>query len=471
MIQHDSHEKLPRVDGECRILDETIPTKQLPSHLRATTSRKHASSRVHRKRSIQVTNNFQDQDALFLLLQQHGRHLIEEMAFSMRPKAALGREPEPESTSGTTNKTLISRAARDLLSGSLTGPSLRRIDLECDFELQTEETTKFELEINRVFRQPREEEALLQLEAEDPQRRLLADAWASLSQDTVVRELSVDSLVPIWTSSFHSVAFRELLGRLETLDISIFGSKKGYRCINTVPSYVDSLQSILKVLFLHSGALTSLSLHASQQAPLGARGQYHIPLSLKATQLPGLRHLSLKNCFIGFELAHFINGHTHTLETLELHNCYGYRGMGDSDATSGMSWATFLALITRPGMKLQRFIIADRHIPLTADDERMVTYDVENADEPKDVRDVRRAQRKNPKLRLFLYGFLRDYSGELWMNKEAILASFDGEDDQRAFVRLMGVVVKNGQGPKGGEELAPDKTRPLHTVEVIELPA
>lgn len=370
-----------------------------------------------------------------------------------------------------TGKQPISVAAKDLLSGKLTGPNLRRIDIECDFEIETQETAKFEQEVNRVFQQSKEEEALLQLEAEDTQRRLLADSWTALAQNTAVRELSVDKLVPIWTSAFHSNDFRSLLGRLESLHINLFGARKGYRSINTVPAYIASLQSILKVLFLNSGSLTSLSLHASQQAPLGAHGNYHIPLSLKATHLPSLQHLSLKNCFIGFELAHFINAHANTLETLELRNCYSYRGTGDGAGGGGMSWATFLSTITRPTMKLRRFVIADSHIPLTFDDERLKKYDVKSANEPEDVKNVRRAQMKNPNLRLFLYGFLRDYSGELWMNKEAILASFDGEDDQKAFDELSRIVHKNDEGSHGGEAPAATKATMAPSVDVVELPA
>ncbi|KAJ4415148.1 hypothetical protein N0V82_007518 [Gnomoniopsis sp. IMI 355080] len=361
-------------------------------------------------------------------------------------------------------------AARELLSGKLTGPNLRRIDIECDFEIETKETAKFEQEVNRVFQQSKEEEALLQLEAEDPQRRILVDSWTALAQNTAVRELSVDRFVPIWTSAFHSRDFRALLGRLESLHITLFGAKRGYRSINTIPAYVASLQSILKVLFLNSGSLNSLSLHASQHAPLGAHGHYHIPLSLKATHLPGLQHLSLKNCFIGFELAHFINAHANTLETLELHNCYSYRGTGDSAGAGGMSWGTFLSTITRPTMKLRRFVIADTHIPLTISDERLKTYVADTANEPEDVKNVRRAQMKNPNLRLFLYGFLRDYSGELWMNKEAILASFDGEDDQKAFDELNSLVRKNDEDAKGGEDVPATKAKLAPSVEVVELP-
>lgn len=458
-------EELP-ADALYRIIQELdkISGSKRPTS-RASTSCRHASSRLHRKRSIVVTNTFNDRDALLLSLSQHGKHLIENMAFCIRPKSLQhGNMPDA-------GKPPLSGAAKELLSGDLTGPNLRRIDIECDFEIETEQTAKFEQEVNRVFQQSKEEEVLLQLETEDPQRRLLAEAWTALAQNTAVRELSVDKLVPVWTSSFHSNDFRALLSRLESLHINLFGAKKGYRSINTVPAYIASLQSILKVLFLNSGSLKSLSLHASQQAPLGARGNYHIPLSLKATQLPGLQHLSLKNCFIGFELAHFINGHANTLETLELHNCYSYRGTGDGPGTGGMCWATFLSTITRSTMKLRRFVIADAHISLTINDERLKMYDVETANEPEDVKNVRRAQMKNPALRLFLYGFLRDYSGELWMNKDAILASFDEKDDQKAFDELMRVVYKNDQGSKGGEDLAAPKVQMAPTVEVVELPA
>lgn len=383
------------------------------------------------------------------------------MAFSIRPKL-LDADKALDA-----RRPLISSVAKDLLSGQLNRPGLRQLDVECDFQIGTNNTIEFEREVVKLFQSPREEEALLQLEAEDYRRRLLADTWTALGQNGSVKDLSVDRFVPVWTSAFHSAEFRGLLERLESLHVNIFGSKNGHRCINTVPVYVDSLRSILKVLCLHCSELRRLSLHASQHAPLGARKHYHIPLSLKATQLPKLRHLSLKNCFIGFELAHFIN--SHALETLELRNCYGYRGTSDTDGSGGMAWAPFLTKITKPGMKLRRFEIDDDHIPATIDDQRLKDYDPSKANEPQDVKNIRRTQKSRPNLRLFLYAFLRDYSGELWMNKEAIVASFDAEDDQLAYEALMKIVRQNCDGSQGGGASLSEKGALVDPVKVVEL--
>lgn len=469
------------------------PTVDIQPHLLPEQQVGHISSRKkrdlrgndaagrHPNRSIRVTDTFHDKDALHLTLDQHGKHLIEKMAFCIR----LRNLSPDDTTTNTGNPTLLSAAARDLLSGRLTGLNLRHIDIECNLEKQEasgakEKAAKFERdELDKIFQQPKEQEPLLQLEAENPRRRLLADTWSALALNPTVRELSVDRFVPIWASSFHSTRFRSLLGRLERLDVTIFGSKDGHRCINTVPAYIDSLQSILKVLFLHCASLTRLSLHASQHAPLGGRGHYHIPLSLKATQLPRLEHLSLRNCFIGFELAHFLNGHANTLVSLELQNCYSYRGACDTDGTGGgMQWAPFLEMITRPGMKLRQLDIYDHYIPLTIDDGRLATYDPETANEPEDVKEVRRAQKKNPKRRLFLYGFLRDYSGEPWMNKEAILSSFEAGDDQWAYDRLMAVVRQNATKGLDGRKCDDDHNVVSEkncsikdSVEFVELPA
>lgn len=480
---HHHHHQTPAqqlpVDVQSRIILHELNriSKRRPVQEKFSSSRKHASTRGYTNRSIRVTNDFGDKTALLLLLDQHGRHLIEKMAFCIRPK------PLDADEALDADRSAISPAARDLLSGRLTGPNLRRIDVECSLDVGADrDTARFEREVNRAFRHPRDDpEALLQLEAEDPRRRLLADTWAALAQNATVRELSVDRFVPAWTSAFHSAGFRELLRRLETLRVGIYGARNGHRSINTVPAYVDSLQSLLKVLFLHGSELRRLSLHASQHAPLGARGHYHIPLSLKATQLPRLRHLSLKNCFVGFELAHFINGHAGTLETLCLHNCYSYRGAGTGEAAGaggegsggggGMAWAPFLAMITRPGaMRLRRLELRDDHIPLDAGDRRLRAYDPATADEPDDVRNVRRAQQADPRLRLFLYAFLRDYSGELWMNKDAILASFDAGDDQRAYEALMAVVRANADGPREGGDGLSEKKPAVESVEVVELP-
>ncbi|KAI3397173.1 hypothetical protein diail_11147 [Diaporthe ilicicola] len=393
-------------------------------------------------RSIRVTESLNNKEALLLTLQQHGKHLIEDLDFCVRL-----RELDKQDSRIGPGKPGVSTAAQEILGGTHT-PNLRRINLQYEFELGTSDGPNLTPDV-KAFEQPRDEDTLLQLENDQTWRRLLADTWSALAANRTATHLSMKSFVPVWSSAFHSAEFRQLLARLERLDIQVSGMKNGHRGINTVPAYNDSLQSLLKVYFLHASSVRRLSLHASQQAPLGARGNYyHIPLSLKATQLPALEHLSLKHCFVGFELAHFINGHAGTLRTLELHNCYAYRGPNDGPGAEagGMQWARFFALINRPGTSLRRLAISDDHIPLTIDDPRLAAYDPDTANEPGDVKNVRRAQRRDPRKRLFLYAYLRDYSGELWMNKDAIVASFETGDDQWEYAALMARVDGNAGG-------------------------
>lgn len=388
-------------------------------------------------RSICVTESFNNKEALLLTLQQHGKHLIEELNFRVRLKDLDNQDRR----SIGPGKPGVSTAAQEILSGTHT-PNMGKINLDYDFELGTLGGNAVEPDM-KAFEPPRDEETLLQLENDQTWRRLLADTWSALAANHTATHLSMKSLVPVWSSAFYSTEFRHFLSRLEGLDIHVAGMMNGHRAINTVPAYNDALQALLKVYFLHASSVRRLSLHASQQAPLGARGHYHIPLSLKATQLPALEHLSLKNCFAGFELAHFINGHARTLKTLELRNCYAFRGTYDGPDGSGMQWARFFALINKPGMALQSLVISDDHIPLTTDDARLDKYDPDTANEPSDVKNVRRAQRRDPRKRLFLYAYLRDYSGELWMNKDAIVGAFETGEDQVAYDELMARVEGN----------------------------
>lgn len=391
-------------------------------------------------RSIRVTESFNDKEVLLFTLQQHGKHLIEDLNFCVR----LEELDKQDSRIGP-GKPGVSTAAQEILSGTHT-PNLRTINLQYDFELRTSDERSNVSPDVKAFEQPRDEDSLLQLENDQTWRRLLADTWSALAANHTATHLSMKSFVPVWSSAFYSAEFRGLLGRLERLDMQVPGMKDGHRSINTVPAYNDSLQSLLKVYFLHARSLRRLSLHASQQAPLGARGHYHIPLSLKATQLPALEHLSLKNCFVGFELAHFVNGHAATLRTLELHSCYAYRGTYDGPESGGMQWGRFFSLVNRPGTQLRRLAISDDHIPLTIGDPRLDAYDPDTADEPPEVKNVRRAQRRDPRKRLFLYAYLRDYSGELWMNKDAIVAAFESGDDQWEYAQLMARVDDNATG-------------------------
>ena len=52
-------------------------------------------------------------------------------------------------------------------------------------------------------------------------------------------------------------------------------------------------------------------LHARAQCDVRATAS-HVGRDRDGALLPGLRHLSLKHCFIGFELAHFLNAHAGT---------------------------------------------------------------------------------------------------------------------------------------------------------------
>lgn len=431
------------VDIQSRVFDELEQASKLRSKSRSrsksrgTTHFVREISPPHVDRSIRVTESFNDKEALLLTLQQHGKHLIEELNFCVRL-----RELDNQDSRIGPGKPGVTTAAQEILSGTHT-PKLGRINLEYDFELGNAEGNPAEPDV-KAFEQPRDEETLLQLENDQTWRRLLADTWSALAANHTATHLSIKSLVPVWSSAFHSTEFRRFLARLEVLELHVSGMKNGHRSINTVPAYNDSLQSLLKVYFLHASSVRRLSLHAPQSAPLGARGNYHIPLSLKATQLPALEHLSLKNCFAGFELAHFINGHARTLRTVELRNCYSYRSTHDAvDSGGGMQWGRFFALINRPGMALRRLVISDDYIPLTIDDARLDGYDPDTANEPGDVKNVRRAQRRDPSKRLFLYAYLRDYSGELWMNKDAIVAAFENGDDQLAYDELMARVEGN----------------------------
>lgn len=385
-----------------------------------------------------VTERFNNKEASLHTLPKHGKHPTKDLNFCVRM-----RELDNKDSRIGPGKSGVSTAVQEIPSGTHT-PKMGKINLEYDFELGTPGGTAGEPDI-RAFEQSRDEETLLQLENDQTWRRLLADTWGALAANHTATHLSLKSLVPVWSSAFYSTEFHRFLARLEGLDIHVAGMKNGHRAINTVPAYNDSLQSLLKVYFLHASSVRRLSLHASQQAPLGARGHYHIPLSLKATQLPALEHLSLKNCFAGFELAHFINSHSRTLHTLELRNCYAFRGAhdGPDSGGGGMQWARFFALIDRPGMALRSLVIEDEHIPLVIGDPRLDKYDPDTANEPGDVKNVRRAQRRDPRKRLFLYAYLRDYSGELWMNKDAIVGAFETGDDQLAYDELMARVEGN----------------------------
>ena len=100
--------------------------------------------------------------------------------------------------------------------------------------------------------------------------------------------------------------------------------------------YLAVIGNLDKHFLNHLANVTSLSIKASGEGLLGLEGVHHVPLALKAGQMPLLTTPYLEHMFASPELIDFLVAHTDTLEELTLCDCYA---SPEGLANNGIYWS------------------------------------------------------------------------------------------------------------------------------------
>lgn len=269
-------------------------------------------------------------------------------------------------------------------------------------------------------------------------RALMAKTFdaLSLNDKASVKALEIRELYPLEVSTFHSEAFHDFLGTLERFDLSLFGGDNGAGwCINCSNGYLEFVFKLDAYFFDHLTNVTEFRLRAGATGPLGLRGDRHADLVLRRDQMPLLKSVFLENIFVCQELVHFLVGHSKTLESVSLHDCYG--GI-NGEAEDGIFWAELFTVLSdaKPEKLCQLEIL-----PL--DPPYRDTNNFADLSEYDGVHLCRMALDGDPKRRLFAYKTLDEKYGTLFDDEEQNIQSFLEGDDQRVYDRLMRIVAKN----------------------------
>jgi hypothetical protein len=333
-------------------------------------------------------------------------------------------------------------AASRLLKGHLT-PNLRTVQFEfCyDFGAGREWDDNPDLDSwgsMQLFEAIEDADYVREQEQIWQWRALMKETWDALAANTYVRELIMDEFIPKWTSTFHTDEFRQFLARLESATFNIFGMDDGAGSLtNTTRGYCEFLSTLDDSFFRYMTGLKHLSISAWD--PLGLDGDCHIPLALRAEDLPVLESLKLENCFVCPDLVWFIHGHAQTLRSIDVDGCYS-GGYQEDMRRNPITWARFFDEIYDAKLPLVEFKYRDSDAPPLSKPPP-TSYFVEQ--EYKDVRDMCQKIASNPKLKIFGYKYLWDLKGEDIHAWGENVERFNIGDDQRAYERLMGLVEAN----------------------------
>ena len=267
--------------------------------------------------------------------------------------------------------------------------------------------------------------------------------------------MEIRKFVWTFTEPYERQRFQQFLSRVEHFSLSVRGGENGAGwCVNTCDGYLECVAKFDELFFDHLASVTSLTLGAHEEGPIGLEGMRHARLALKKDQMPLLKSLHLEHIFICQELVGFVISHTDTLEQLTLDDCNSsVNGLQDNDA---FYWDHFFGAVHKGDLKkLSHLEIRPYNAPLTFDEAMYRKYRSprKDSEEPGDVQQIRRVLSGDARRRVFGYAMLDGKYGACDNDEEENQAAFERGEDQFAFDRLMEQV--NANAMRGREKPNP----------------
>ena len=289
----------------------------------------------------------------------------------------------------------------------------------------------------QLFQDPESVDDRQNVETHEAWRALNTKVYAALARnvDPGFKSLELDNLIPAEASSFSSVAFQSLLGKLSHFRLSSWDTSGFFRG-NRLFGYVDYTSKFDRLFFNHLSAVTHIDISASD-LPMEIFGNSDTSLDRNLTQMPLLRSLHLDSIFIDRKLRAFLTSHAQTLEIVKLLNCHAKPPNRNPD---GIYWWDLFATLSRakPRMLSEFQVHSANNNKFELFDEFHSTQEVKN-----EAALALESLKSHPEKRLFSYANIDDKYGHVVDCEEDNLLSFQEGTDQRAYDDLIRIVEAN----------------------------
>ena len=331
---------------------------------------------------------------------------------------------------------ILPRSVEAILCDLQRFPSLERLSIKFDYNFKSPDWI---YQIDN-FAEVETPEQVLEAEASVAWRALMSRTYTALAQNKSphFNHLEIRQLISKMVSTFSHAAFHGFLSQFEQFTLSIFGEDfdKTFDKTwleDTAEEYHALVGKLDEILLNHLSNVTTISIKASEEGPLGLEGGKYTPLSLKADQMPLLTTLHLDYIFACPELMNFVVGHRDTLERVVLRN---YFAASKYFVENCIPWSEFFtSLFSACPAQLRCFELVGSETPLPSEDQ----FGVEGNEM------VRTILGHDPGRILFPYGFLDESYGILIYDELENLAQFLRGEDQRSWDRLVGLVEGNAK--------------------------
>lgn len=307
----------------------------------------------------------------------------------------------------------------------------------------------------------------LEMEDEQTDRAMMASVYNIIATGALAHPGSVKSFeirhFPIFNvSTLYDDEIKMFLAQLTTFKFSMmegWHDDQG-RLLNTVESFWDFMQWVEAWFFEHLMSTTKLSIVGGNSGYLGTHAfEPSTRLPITTCHTPSLRHLSIKNVFIGPELYSHITKCSRTLETLELHDCYASNpNYPPHDWSEPTSWDQFFTFILEDVQEdgnsgAGPLALTSLNITFHRPGEDFIgtsSYD----EDYEDIQLVEQARDKfnsGDYLQVLPYAQVNDATGAMSIDRQTTRDAFVEGTDEISYRRLLDLVAANVARKKQAE--------------------
>lgn len=330
---------------------------------------------------------------------------------------------------------ILPRSVSAVLGNLQQFPHLERLSIRFDYNFQIKGEWN-DAGVMDLDAEPETPKQVLEAEASTAWRALMSRTYAAVTRNKShrIKHFEIRQLVWKNVSTFRHASFHDFLGHCEHFTLSIHGEEAiDHVGANMTKEYPALMGKLDKCFFDHLAHVTTLSIKAPKEGPLGLRGEGgkngNTTLALKAGQMPRLTTLHLDYIMVSPELIDFLIYHKDTLEELRMWNCFAFL---QPSTSNGIKWSRlFTALVSAAPTQLRRVELAV--------DGFMIYFTNEQTDQ------VRTTLQQNPGNTLFPYVIVCEPYGVLCYDEYGSINELLKGNDQRRWNRLMRLVERNAK--------------------------
>ncbi|KAF4446082.1 hypothetical protein F53441_10230 [Fusarium austroafricanum] len=254
-------------------------------------------------------------------------------------------------------------------------------------------------------------------------RAQYTEVWNQIAANPNIKKMKISNLLPKLSSAWYTDEWETFLGRLEDLDISIFGGDNGAGWeAQRMEGFAGFSEDLSTFMMQHAINVTRLRVEAHEHDLLGRCYLNDVPLPFENAQLPALCRLELERIMVSGGLLDFLEGRADILQEIKLHDCMCCCESGNP------SWADLWKLIREVNTNVNNISHSQSETPPLADPVPFV-YTGETLPDSEEAAEIRELLKQDKGLVLWRYVEIDDkYGFIIERSDENVERSVEGRD-------------------------------------------